>query len=362
MSTFGTVIHINLWGESHGHAVGIVINNLPAGLTLDHKRIEHELLKRRPKSNLSTPRQEQDPYKIISGYFNDKTTGAPLTIVIPNSDTHSSDYNPDVIRPSHSDYTAKVKYNNFNDYRGGGHFSGRLTAPLVVLGAICNQILEAKGIFVGSHIASIKDKKDDLFTLNNITDKTLKTLNSRDFPLLNSSIKADMEDTILKAKEQHDSVGGTIETAVLGIPAGYGDPFFDKVESIVSHLLFSIPAVKGLSFGDGFALTTMFGSESNDPFILENGQIKTSTNHSGGIQGGITNGMPLVFTTAIKPTSSIGKPQQTVNMTTMEEVTFTLEGRHDPAIVHRVVHVINALTSYAMVELITRSEGPKWIL
>ena len=362
MSSFGSIIHINLFGESHGPSVGVVINNLPAGLTLDHNQIQNALLKRRPKSSLSTSRQEKDPYQIISGYFNKKTTGAPLTILIPNSDTRSKDYNPNILRPSHSDYTAKVKYNNFNDYRGGGHFSGRLTAPLVVLGAICEQILESKGILVASHIASIKDQKDVKFSLDNLNPNTMKTLISSDFPLLNTEIKEQFEEEILNAKSQQDSVGGTIETAILGISAGYGDPFFEKVESLLAHLMFSIPAVKGLSFGDGFDITSKYGSEVNDPFILENGQIKTLTNHSGGIQGGITNGMPIVFTTAIKPTSSIGKPQQTVNVETMEEVTFTLEGRHDPAIVHRAIHVINAMTCYAVVELISRTEGTKWML
>jgi chorismate synthase len=361
MSSFGTVIHINLFGESHGDSIGIVINNLPAGLTLDENRIQKALLKRRPTSSLSTARQEQDPYKIVSGYFNNKTTGTPLTFVIPNQDTRSKDYQPEILRPSHSDYVAKVKYHNSNDYRGSGHFSGRLTAPIVILGALCEQLLEAKGILIGSHIASIKDQNDDKFTLDNITVKTFKTLNSSDFPLLNTRVKSAMEQTILHAKANKDSVGGTIETAVLGMPAGYGDPFFHKVESILSHVIFSIPAVKGLSFGDGFDLTTMYGSESNDPFILENGHIKTLKNHSGGIQGGITNGMPIVFTTAIKPTSSIGKPQRTVNIETMEEITFELEGRHDPAIVHRAIHVINAMTAYAMVELLARTEGPNWL-
>lgn len=361
MSSFGTVIHINLFGESHGDSIGIIINNLPAGLTLDENRIQQALLKRRPTSNLSTSRQEQDPYKIVSGYFNNKTTGTPLTFVIPNQDTRSKDYQPEILRPSHSDYVAKVKYHDSNDYRGSGHFSGRLTAPIVILGAICEQLLEKKGIVIGSHIASIKDQKDDIFTLDNMTLETLETLNSSDFPLLNKNIKSAMEQTILHAKANKDSVGGTIETAILGVPAGYGDPFFDKVESIVSHLIFSIPAVKGLSFGDGFDLTTIYGSESNDPFILENGQIKTLTNHSGGIQGGITNGMPIVFTTAIKPTSSIGKPQRTVNIESMEEVILELKGRHDPAIVHRAIHVINAMSAYAMVELLARTEGPNWL-
>lgn len=361
MSSFGTIIHIDLFGESHGEMIGIVIHNLPAGLRLDHERIHQALAKRRPSSDLSTARQEQDPYRIVSGYFNDVTTGTPLTILIPNQDTRSRDYEPDILRPSHSDYVAHIKYHGHHDYRGGGHFSGRITAPLVILGAIAEQILSAKGILVASHIRSIHTVDDTLFTLDNLTEETMDRLQASHFPLLNESVQSAMEATIRNAKANQDSVGGVVETAVLGMPAGYGDPFFDKVESLLSHLLFSIPAVKGLSFGDGFDLTRKHGSETNDPFILENGQIRTSTNHSGGIQGGITNGMPIVFQTAIKPTSSIGIPQRTVNIKTMTETTLELTGRHDPAIVHRAIHVINAITNYAMLELMVRREGPEWI-
>lgn len=361
MSSYGSVIHINLFGESHGEAIGIVINNLPAGLTLDKNRIEAALLKRRPTSNLSTARSEQDEYTIVSGYFNDKTTGAPLTILIPNQDTRSRDYTPELLRPSHADYTAKVKYDNSNDYRGGGHFSGRITTPLVILGAICESILEKKGITIASHISSIKNINDVSFNDISVTNELLQSLNQSDFPVINTEIIKSYKSKILEAKNNSDSVGGTIETIVNGIPAGFGYPFFDSVESILSHLLFSIPAVKGVEFGKGFDITKLYGSESNDSFILDNGQIKTSTNNSGGIQGGITNGMPIIFKVAIKPTASIGKPQKTVNIETMEETTMNLKGRHDPAIVHRVIHVINAITNYAILDLILRTEGIQWI-
>lgn len=361
MSSYGSVIHINLFGESHGEAIGIVINNLPAGLTLDKNRIEAALLKRRPTSNLSTARREQDEYTIVSGYFNDKTTGAPLTILIPNQDTRSRDYTPELLRPSHADYTAKVKYDNSNDYRGGGHFSGRITTPLVILGAICESILEKKGITIASHISSIKNINDVSFNDISVTNELLQSLNQSDFPVINTEIIKSYKSKILEAKDNSDSVGGTIETIVNGIPAGYGYPFFDSVESILSHLLFSIPAVKGVEFGKGFDITKLYGSESNDSFILDNGQIKTSTNNSGGIQGGITNGMPIIFKVAIKPTASIGKPQKTVNIEIMEETTMNLKGRHDPAIVHRVIHVINAITNYAILDLILRTEGIQWI-
>jgi chorismate synthase len=361
MSTFGRVIHISLFGESHGEAVGVVISNLPSGLSLDKSLISNALFKRRPKSKLSTSRQEKDEYKIISGYFNNKTTGTPLTIIIPNEDTRSKDYTPEVLRPSHADYTGRTKYENYNDYRGSGHFSGRLTAPLVILGAICEQILKNKGITIASHISSIKNLSDVPFNEQNTTYDNLKTLNLSDFPVINTKIADKFKQLITEAKENNDSVGGTIETAVLGLNPGYGEPFFDSVESILSHLIFSIPGVKGIEFGKGFAISELYGSEANDQFFIENGNVKTKTNNSGGIQGGISNGMPIIFKTAIKPTSSIGKRQTTVNIETLEEVTIELKGRHDPAIVHRAVHVVTAMANYALLEIIVRSEGTKWM-
>lgn len=361
MSTFGQALHINLFGESHGEAIGIVINNLPAGITIDMDRIENALYKRRPKSKLSTPRQEKDKYRIISGYFNKKTTGTPLTIIIPNEDTKSKDYNPNILRPSHADYTAKIKYNDSNDYRGSGHFSGRITAPLVILGALAEQLLEQKGIIVTSHISSIKDKHDLKFEDITLNKELAISLNSSDFPTIDNKINSDFEGIILNAKENKDSVGGTIETAILGIDPGYGNPFFDSIESILAHLLFSVPAIKGLEFGKGFDITKLFGSESNDEFTVDNGSIKTLSNNSGGIQGGISNGMPITFTTAIKPTASIGKPQRTVDTSTMTDAVLELVGRHDPCIVHRVIHVISAITAYATLEIIGRTEGLQWI-
>lgn len=361
MSTFGKAIEINLFGESHGKSIGIVINNLPAGISLDLKAINTALSKRRPNSELSTSRQEQDKYEIVSGYFNGLTTGTPLTFLIPNTDVHSTDYTKNILRPSHADYTAFVKYGSYQDYRGGGHFSGRLTAPLVILGAISAQLLAQKGILIGSHIASIKDQTDKLFSDFKPSSDILETLNSSQFPVLDSIQTELFKAIILKAKDNKDSVGGTIETMILGLDAGYGDPFFDSIESILSHLLFSIPSVKGLEFGKGFAITKMFGSEANDSFYIDNNVVKTKTNNSGGIQGGISNGMPIIFKVAIKPTPSIGKTQNTVNIAKMEEVKLNLKGRHDPAIIHRVVYVINAITAYAILELIIRKEGFSWI-
>lgn len=361
MSNFGTALPISLFGESHGEMVGITIHKLPAGIKINHELISDELFKRRPKSKISTPRQEQDNYKIVSGLFNGYTTGAPLTIMIPNKDTRSKDYKPNILRPSHSDFTAHMKYNSFHDYRGSGHFSGRLTAALVALGAICRQILESKNIYIASHIASIKAENDNSFTLDNLNKQSLKTLLNSDFPLLDKSIEPSMKSVIEDASDKKDSVGGTIETAILNLPIGLGGPYFNKFESELSSAIFSLPAVKGLAFGKGFELTKMNGSEANDPFIVKDGKIQTSTNHSGGVQGGITNGMPVTFTTAIKPTSSIGLPQKTVDIKSLETVTHALEGRHDPCIVHRVVHVINAITNYTILEVITKEEGYKWM-
>lgn len=361
MSTFGKIIEINLFGESHGEAIGIVINNLPAGIELDLNNINNELYKRRPKSNLSTARQEKDLFKIVSGYFNGYTTGTPLTVIIPNEDIISKDYNHDILRPSHADYTSSIKYGGFADYRGSGHFSGRITAPLAILGAISNQILSKRKIIVSSHIFSIKDIKDNEFNSTTPTEQLLKSLNLSDFPVINESISEDFKTIILKTKDSQDSVGGIVETMIYGLPAGYGDPFFESIESVLSHLLFSIPAVKGVEFGKGFDITKLYGSQSNDSFYMDNGLIKTKTNNSGGIQGGISNGMPIIFKTAIKPTASIGIKQDTVNIKTLEETEITLIGRHDPAIIHRAIHVINAIASYGVLEIICRKEGTSWI-
>lgn len=361
MSTFGSNIKVSLFGESHGKGIGITIHNLPAGIELDIDDINHNLLLRRPKSNLSTPRQEQDGYEFISGFFNGKTTGSPLTVVIYNKDTRSRDYDFNTLRPSHADYAAYLKYGGFQDYRGGGHFSGRITAPIMILGSIAKQLLSKKGITIGSHILSIKDNQEESFINLEPTREMLDLLNSSDFPTIDGSKSEEFKQTILQAKENHDSVGGIVETCILGLEGGYGDPFFDSIESTLAHLLFSVPAVKGVSFGAGFDITRKFGSEANDPFIVENGSIKTSSNNSGGIQGGISNGMPILFKTGIKPTASIGKEQKTVNFETKEEVSLALQGRHDPCIVHRVIHVINAITAYGVLETITRKEGTSWM-
>lgn len=352
---WGNKIKVSIFGESHGNAIGINIDGLPSGLQLNLEDIAYEMRRRAPgKSPLSTARSEEDIPEILSGYFNGKTTGTPLCAIIRNTNTRSKDYSllKDVMRPGHADYSGNIRYNGFNDYRGGGHFSGRITAPLVFAGAVCKQILKEKGIIVAAHVKSIKNVKDKSFLDSTLDLNYLNSLKSFELPLIDKSIEENMRKEILEAKEDMDSVGGTIECGVFGISAGVGNPFFDSVESTLAHLLFSVPAVKGVEFGRGFELTSMRGSEANDEMYYEDGEVKTKTNNNGGILGGITNGMPIIFTTAIKPTSSIGKAQNTINISSKENTILKVEGRHDPCIVQRAIPVIEAVTAIAMVELL----------
>lgn len=353
---WGSKIKISIFGESHGNAIGINIDGLPSGLELNLEDIAYEMRRRAPgKSPLSTARSEEDIPEILSGYFNGKTTGTPLCAIIRNTNTRSKDYSllKDVMRPGHADYSGNIRYNGFNDYRGGGHFSGRITAPLVFAGAICKQILKEKGIVVAAHVKSIKDIKDKSFLDSDIDLNSVEALKTFELPLIDKSIEENMRKEILEAKEDMDSVGGTIECGVFGINPGVGDPFFDSVESTLAHLLFSVPAVKGVEFGRGFELTNMRGSQANDEIYYEDGKVKTRTNNNGGILGGITNGMPIIFTIAIKPTSSIGKEQKTVNINTKENTILKVEGRHDPCIVQRAIPVIEAVTAIGILELLS---------
>lgn len=351
---WGSKIKLSIFGESHGNAIGITIDGLPAGFSIDMDKIMMEMARRAPgKSSLSTPRKESDIPEILSGYFEGKTTGAPLCAIIRNSNTKSKDYSKlkDVMRPGHADYTGAVRYKGFNDYRGGGHFSGRITAPLVFAGAICKQILEVKGIIISAHINSIGKIKDCSFLESDISDELLNSFKEKELPLINTKLEDEMRQEILSARSSGDSIGGTIECAILGVSPGIGDPFFDSVESTLAHLMFSVPAVKGIEFGKGFDISKMRGSEANDEYYLENGNIKTKTNNNGGILGGITNGMPIIFNVAIKPTASIFKEQNTVNIVTMEETTLYIEGRHDPCIVQRALPVIEAVAAIGITEL-----------
>ena len=351
---WGSKIKLSIFGESHGNAIGITIDGLPAGFSIDMDKIMMEMARRAPgKSSLSTPRKESDIPEILSGYFEGKTTGTPLCAIIRNSNTKSKDYSKlkDVMRPGHADYTGAVRYKGFNDYRGGGHFSGRITAPLVFAGAICKQILEVKGIIVSAHINSIGKIKDCSFLESDISDELLNSFKEKELPLINTKLEDEMRQEILSARSSGDSIGGTIECAILGVSPGIGDPFFDSVESTLAHLMFSVPAVKGIEFGKGFDISKMRGSEANDEYYLENGNIKTKTNNNGGILGGITNGMPIIFNVAIKPTASIFKEQNAVNIATMEETTLCIEGRHDPCIVQRALPVIEAVAAIGITEL-----------
>ncbi|OOB79981.1 MAG: chorismate synthase [Epulopiscium sp. Nuni2H_MBin003] len=352
--SFGKNINLSIFGESHGVGIGIVMSGLPSGIKIDYDQILDEMSRRMPgKDKLSTARKESDIPIIQSGIFNDYTTGAPLCAVIKNSDTHSKDYSilKTHMRPGHADYSGNIRYNGYNDYRGGGHFSGRLTAPIVFAGAVAKQILDKQGIKIGAHISQIKNVYDTMFDKVNVDINTLQSLLNKEFPVLDNSKIQPMKNEILTAKEQLDSVGGKIECAIVGIKAGVGNPFFDSLESTIAHLAFSVPAVKGIQFGTGFGFATLNASTANDEYILDNDIIKTKTNHNGGILGGITNGAPIIFEVVIKPTPSIAKEQDTINIQTNEPVKLEITGRHDPCIVHRAVVVIEAIAALSLLEI-----------
>lgn len=352
---WGNKLKVSIFGESHGVGIGITIDGLLAGIELDMEAILEEMDRRAPgKSKLATARRESDTPEILSGIFEGKTTGAPLCAIIRNADMHSKDYGnlKNLMRPGHSDYPGHVKYNGFNDYRGGGHFSGRITAPLVFAGAVCKQILAQKGIMIGSHIKSIGKINDKSFLETNLDNDLLKELHNKELPVLDKEKEEAMRNTILEAKADLDSVGGTIECTVLGINAGIGNPFFDSVESTLAHLMFSVPAVKGIEFGRGFAMSELRGSECNDEYYYDGDNVKTYTNNNGGITGGITNGMPIIFKVVVKPTSSISKPQKTINIAEKKNDELVIKGRHDPCIVQRAVPVVEAVTAIGILDLV----------
>ena len=358
-NTFGNAVSVTLFGESHGKEIGAVLDGLCPGIPVDEEEIRRMLDLRRPYGAVSTARREPDAFSIVSGVFEGKTTGTPLCILIPNVSQKSADYNAlrSVARPGHADYTAYCKYHGYADPRGGGHFSGRLTAPLVAAGAVALCMLKSKGIGIGTHItrcAEIDDRDfDDLAA-------DIASLNGKRFAVLDEESGERMRERIEKAAEEGDSVGGVLETAVTGMPAGVGEPWFDSVESMLSHALFSIPGVKGVEFGDGFAISDMHGSEANDPLRVRDGKIVTETNHNGGINGGITNGMPVIFRVAVKPTPSIFVKQDTVDFVKGKETELSLSGRHDPAIVHRARAVVDALTALTIADCLTVRYGTDW--
>ncbi len=353
-STWGEKVKISVFGESHGKAIGVVIDGLPAGFKVDNDKILTQMARRAPgKDKTATPRKESDLPDVMSGMLDNVTTGAPLCAIINNTNTKSADYSNLLAcpRPGHSDYTAYEKYKSFNDIRGGGHFSGRLTAPLVFAGSICRQILEEKGIKISAHISQIGKVKDKSFDPVEIPTDLMDKLSKSSFSLIDASKENDMREVVEKARLNQDSVGGIIECAITGLPSGLGGPMFGGVEGVISSIIFGIPAIKGIEFGKGFDLAEMLGSESNDPFEYKDEKIVTKTNNCGGILGGITNAMPVVFRVCVKATPSISKEQDTVDLQKKCNTKLSIQGRHDPCIVPRAVPVIEACTAIALMNL-----------
>lgn len=347
---YGHSLKVSIFGESHGNGIGIVLDGLEPGLVIDMEEVRRQMARRAPGQKLGTPRREADQVEILSGIRDNTTCGTPICGVIYNQNTRSQDYERTkmLLRPSHADYTGHVKYRGYEDYRGGGHFSGRITAPLVFAGALCRQALEKRGVTVGSHIVRLQDVTEAPFTAADLTEETLRRLGTETVPVLQKGHADTIGLRIEKARMELNSLGGKVETAIVGVPAGLGDPFFDSMESRLSQILFSVPAVKGLSFGIGEQFAALTGTQANDPYTVEDGRIRTATNHNGGILGGITSGMPVVFSTVIKPTPSISRPQQTVNLETMQPETLEIVGRHDPCIVPRAIPVLEAAAMIAI--------------
>ena len=358
-NTFGTNFTVTLFGESHGSEIGCVLDGLAPGIEIDDEYINKKLALRRPTGNISTARREKDEWRIVSGVFEGKTTGAPLCIVIPNADVRSGDYDEmkNLARPGHADLTAHIKYHGFNDYRGGGHFSGRLTAPLVAAGAICSLALGRKGIEIATHISRAGYVKDKLF--NPVLPET-QGLADKYFAVIDPGAEALMRAEIEKAAQAGDSIGGELETAITGLPAGLGEPWFDTAEGMLAHAMFSIPAVKGVEFGAGFGFSAMTGSRANDPIITGDDGYATVTNSNGGINGGITNGMPVIFRLAVKPTPTISSRQNTVDLASGKETVIEAKGRHDPCIVHRARAVADAMAAITVYDLLAVRYGTEY--
>lgn len=352
-SIYGEKIRLSIFGQSHGVAIGMTLEGVPAGLPVDLCRLQEFLNRRAPgQHEYDTPRKEEDVPEFLSGITNGFTNGSAITAVIYNHNTRSGDYDnlKDCPRPGHADYTAQIKYGGYQDAAGGGHFSGRLTAPLCIAGGLCKQWLESNNIHIGAHILSIAGIADEPLYLDWVNPDF--TMIQKDFPVINPDAGKLMKDAIIQAKQEGDSVGGIIECIVTGVPAGLGGPMFAGIEGKLAQIIYGIPAVKGIDFGSGFSGSFMRGSENNDSYTVRDGKIATKTNYAGGILGGITTGMPIVFQTAFKPTPSISKIQQTVNLKTMEEVPLQVKGRHDPCIVPRAVPVVEAAAAIAIYDLI----------
>ncbi len=351
-STIGENIRVSIFGQSHSAAIGVTIDGLPSGFAPDWDEIRAFMARRAPgNSAFATARKEADQFEILSGLADGRFCGAPFAAIIRNTSQKSSDYAPfrDTPRPGHADFTARIRYENFHDAAGGGHFSGRLTAPMCLAGAICLQILREKGVEIGAHILQIGSAFDQKF---DPVSPEIGAILPGALPVLDKNAAEQMAQEILSAKEDGDSVGGVIELAAVGFPAGIGDPMFDGVENQLARAIFGVPAVKGLEFGSGFGCANMRGSAHNDPFILQNGKIATETNNHAGILGGISSGMPIVLRAAIKPTPSIFQPQRSVNMQTMQETELTIAGRHDPCIVPRAVPVLEAAAAIVLADML----------
>ena len=354
-SYLGKNLHVSIFGQSHAQAIGVTVDGLPAGEQIDMAQLQAFLDRRAPgRDATATPRKEADVPKFLCGLVEDVTCGAPVCAVIENTNTRSKDYDKlkDVPRPGHADYTAQIRYGGFQDVRGGGHFSGRLTAPLCIAGGIAIQILQRRGIEIAAHIRSIGSAEDRPFNTIGESEETLQKLKNKKFPVLDDAAEDTMRKVIMEARTEGDSVGGVVECIVTGLPVGVGDPMFGGVESRLAGALFGIPAVKGVEFGAGFDAARMRGSENNDPFVMENGKIVTATNHAGGILGGITTGMPVVFRLAIKPTPSISREQDSISLSRGEGEKLAVEGRHDPCIVPRAVPVAEAVAALVLLDML----------
>ncbi|MBQ9660971.1 MAG: chorismate synthase [Bacteroidales bacterium] len=358
-NSIGTGVILTLFGESHGPAVGVVLDGLAPGLPVDESAIEEALSRRRPAGPADTARVEPDSFRILSGVYRGRTTGTPLTIVIPNENVRSADYSQleRVARPSHADYTAQMKYHGFQDPRGGGHFSGRVTAGIVAAGAICRQALSSKGILLGTHILRCGGVEDAPFT--DVASEVAR-IEARRFPLI-LDLEDQVEAAVLAAKREQDSLGGMIQTGICGLPAGLGEPWFDSLEGVLARAVFAVGGIKGIEFGDGFGLAALRGSQANDPFRMQDGRVVTATNRSGGINGGITNGMPVLFNMAVKPTPSISRKQQTVDFVEGKETELGLTGRHDPAIIRRICPVVTALVAVVLCDQLSLRFGTDFL-
>ncbi len=354
-SVYGEKLRVSLFGQSHSEAIGVVLDGFPHGIRIDFDQLQAFLLRRAARGNLSTARREPDKPEFLSGFKNGVTCGAPISAIIRNTNVRSEDYRglSNTPRPSHADFAVSRKYGYNADYSGGGHLSGRLTAAFCIAGGICIQYLESMGVSVGAHIYSIAGIKDRPFDLACIDEETLKAVTGKSFPVIDENAGERMKKRILEAKEEQDSVGGIIEFAAVGLPAGIGSPHFGGLENRISSAVFGVPAVKGIEFGNGFACSELTGSQNNDAFyVAKDGGIKTGTNNSGGVNGGITNGMPVVGRIAVRPTPSISREQDSVDLENRKSIQLSTQGRHDPCIMHRAVPCIEAAVAIAVTDSI----------